>query len=195
MSISLTKGQKISLSKECPGLSHFTLGLGWNPNKYVGSFDFDLDASVFLLGKNDKVTCDEDFIFYKNLDHPSGAIHHTGDDKTGGNSEDGDDEQIIIDLTKVPDNIQKIAFTATIYDAEERDQNFGQVSNAYARLVDNKTGKELLRYDLGEEFSIETAIVVCEIYRHNGEWKYTAIGSGFSGGLGAICQNFGIDAA
>lgn len=194
MSIRLTKGQKISLSKESPGLSEVILGLGWDPNKYVGKFDFDLDASCFLCGDNGRVTSDADFIFYSNPDHPSGAVHHTGDDKTGGNSEDGDDEQIIIDLSKVPANITKIACTATIYDAVNRDQNFGQVSNAYVRLVNSKTNADVVRYELGEEFSIETAIVVCEIYRYNGEWKFNAVGSGFSGGLAALCKNFGIDA-
>lgn len=117
----------------------------------------------------------------------------SGDDRTGGNSDDGDDEQIIVDLTKVPDNIQKIAFTATIYDADKRNQNFGQVSNAYVRLVNENTGAEVVRYNLGEDFSIETAIVICEVYKHNGEWKFNAVGAGFSGGLAALCKNYGID--
>lgn len=194
MSINLSKGQKISLSKEDPSLSKIVVGLGWDTNKYSGGYDFDLDASCFELGANDKVTKDTDFIFYKNLDSTDGAIHHTGDDRTGGNSEDGDDEQIIVDLTKVPDNIQKIAFTATIYDADKRNQNFGQVSNAYVRLVNERTGAEVVRYNLGEDFSIETAIVICEVYKHNGEWKFNAVGAGFSGGLAALCKNYGIDA-
>lgn len=194
MSINLSKGQKISLSKEDPSLSKIVVGLGWDTNKYSGGYDFDLDASCFELGANDKVTKDTDFIFYKNLDSTDGAIHHTGDDRTGGNSDDGDDEQIIVDLTKVPDNIQKIAFTATIYDADKRNQNFGQVSNAYVRLVNESTGVEVVRYNLGEDFSIETAIVICEVYKHNGEWKFNAVGAGFSGGLAALCKNYGIDA-
>lgn len=193
MSINLSKGQKISLSKEDPSLSKIIVGLGWDTNKYSGGYDFDLDASCFELGANDKVTKDTDFIFYKNLDSTDGAIHHTGDDRTGGNSDDGDDEQIIVDLTKVPDNIQKIAFTATIYDADKRNQNFGQVSNAYVRLVNESTGAEVVRYNLGEDFSIETAIVICEVYKHNSEWKFNAVGAGFSGGLAALCKNYGID--
>lgn len=193
MSINLSKGQKISLSKEDPSLSKIIVGLGWDTNKYSGGYDFDLAASCFELGANDKVTKDTDFIFYKNLDSTDGAIHHTGDDRTGGNSDDGDDEQIIVDLTKVPDNIQKIAFTATIYDADKRNQNFGQVSNAYVRLVNESTGAEVVRYNLGEDFSIETAIVICEVYKHNGEWKFNAVGAGFSGGLAALCKNYGID--
>lgn len=194
MSISLSKGQKISLSKEDPSLTKIVVGLGWDTNKYSGGYDFDLDASCFELGANDKVTKETDFIFYKNLDSTDGAIHHTGDDRTGGNSDDGDDEQIIVDLTKIPDNIQKIAFTATIYDADKRNQNFGQVSNAYVRLVNESTGAEIVRYNLGEDFSIETAIVICEVYKHNDEWKFNAVGAGFSGGLAALCKNYGIDA-
>lgn len=193
MSISLEKGQKISLSKEDPNLVQIAVGLGWDPNKYSGGYDFDLDASCFMLGANGKVRKDEDFIFYENLDSANGAIHHTGDDKTGGNSEDGDDETIMVDLSKIPENVQKIAFTATIHKADERNQNFGQVSNAYVRLVNVASGDELLRYDLGEEFSIETALVVCELYRHGNEWKFNAVGAGFSGGLRALCLNYGVD--
>lgn len=193
MSISLSKGQKISLSKEDPSLKKIIVGLGWDTNKYSGGYDFDLDASCFELGANDKITKDSDFIYYENLDSTDGAIHHTGDDTTGGNSAEGDDEQIIVDLTKVPDNIQKIAFTATIYAANKRNQNFGQVSNAYVRLVNENTGNEVIRYNLGEDFSIETAIVICEVYRHNGEWKFNAVGAGFSGGLAALCHNYGLE--
>lgn len=193
MSINLTKGQRISLSKEDPSLTKIIVGLGWDTNRYSGGYDFDLDASCFELGANDKVTKDSDFIFYKNLDSTDGAIHHTGDDRTGGNSEDGDDEQIIVDLTKIPANIQKIAFTATIYDAYNRNQNFGQVSNAYVRLVNDSTGAEIVRYNLGEDFSIETAIVICEVYKSGNEWKFNAVGAGFSGGLEALCRNYGID--
>lgn len=193
MSISLSKGQKISLSKEDPSLKKIIVGLGWDTNKYSGGYDFDLDASCFELGASDKITKDSDFIYYGNLDSTDGAIHHTGDDTTGGNSNEGDDEQIIVDLTKVPDNIQKIAFTATIYAANKRNQNFGQVSNAYVRLVNENTGNEVIRYNLGEDFSIETAIVICEVYRHNDEWKFNAVGAGFSGGLAALCHNYGLE--
>ena len=193
MSINLTKGQKISLTKDNPSLKQVTVGLGWDTNKYSGGFDFDLDASLFECGENGKCRQDRDFIFYGNLDSVDGAIHHTGDDRTGGNSEDGDDEEILIDLSKVDDNVKTIAITATIYDAEKRGQNFGQVSNAYIRLVNTETDTELVRYDLGEEFSIETAIVVAELYRHNGEWKFNAIGNGFNGGLAALCRHFGIN--
>ena len=194
MSINLAKGQKISLTKDNPSLSKITVGLGWDINKYDGGFDFDLDASSFMLGTSGKVRKDSDFIFYGNREGENGCVYHTGDDRTGGSSEEGDDEQIIVDLTKVPDNVDKIAFTVTIYDAVKRNQNFGQVQNAYVRLVDDSTGNEILKYNLGEDFSIETAIVVCEIYKHNNEWKFNAIGSGFQGGLAALCANFGIDA-
>ena len=193
MSVSLHKGQKVSLTKDNPNLSNVTIGLGWDPNKYSGGFDFDLDASVFCCASNGKCRDDRDFIFYGNLDSADGSVHHTGDDRTGGNSDEGDDEQIIIDLSKVSSNIDKIAITATIYEADKRGQNFGQVSNAYIRLVDNVTGNEILRFDLGEDFSVETAIVVAEIYRHNNEWKFNAVGAGFSGGLAALCSNFGIE--
>lgn len=192
MPINLSKGQKISLSKEVPGLSRIMVGLGWDTNRYDGNADFDLDASAFLVGANGKCTCSGDFVFYNNLEHPSGAVKHMGDNRTGDG--EGDDEQIFVDLSKIPANIEKIAVTVTIFDAEKRRQNFGQVSNAYCRMVNDDTGEEIIRYDLGEDFSIETAMVVGELYRHNGEWKFNAIGSGFSGGLAALCQNYGLDA-
>lgn len=191
MGIVLKKGQKIDLTKGNPNLTKITVGLGWDTNTYDGGFDFDLDASVFMVGKSGKVENDVDFIFYNNLRHPSGSVEHKGDNRTGEG--DGDDEAIIVDLTRVPDYIDKIAFTVTIYDAKARNQNFGQVSNAYARVVDENSGSEVLKYDLGEDFSIETAIVVCEIYNHNGEWKFNAIGSGFEGGLDALCKNYGLN--
>ena len=191
MPINLSKGQKISLSKEVPGLSRIMVGLGWDTNRYDGNADFDLDASAFLVGANGKCTCSGDFVFYNNLEHPSGAVKHMGDNRTGDG--EGDDEQIFVDLSKIPANIEKIAVTVTIFDAEKRRQNFGQVSNAYCRMVNDDTGEEIIRYDLGEDFSIETAMVVGELYRHNGEWKFNAIGSGFSGGLAALCQNYGLD--
>lgn len=192
MAVNLTKGQKVDLTKGNPGLTKLVVGLGWDINKYDGGAAFDLDTCAFMLGENNKVTTENDFIFYGNLQHASGSVKHLGDNLTGAG--DGDDEQIIIDLAAVPANIAKIDFTATIYDADTRNQNFGQVSNAYIRVVDESTGTELIRYDLGEDFSIETALVVGEIYRHNGEWKFNAIGAGFSGGLSALCQNYGINA-
>lgn len=193
MPINLSKGQKVDLTKGNPGLSKLMVGLGWDTNKYDGGADFDLDASAFLLGENGKVIKQEDFIFYSNLKHESGAVEHMGDNLTGEG--DGDDEQILVQLPMMPANIAKVAFTVTIYDAEGRRQNFGQVSNAYIRIVDEGTGTELIRYDLGEDFSIETAVVVGELYKHNGEWKFNAIGSGFQGGLAALCANYGIDVA
>lgn len=192
MPINLTKGEKISLTKDNPSLSKITVGLGWDVNKYSGGAEFDLDASVFVCGQNGKCRTEKDFIFYKNLDSVDGAVHHTGDNKTGAG--DGDDEAIQIDLNRVAADVQKIAITVTIYDANNRRQNFGQVSNSYVRVVDDVTGNEIVRFDLGEDFSIETAIVAGEIYRHNGEWKFNAIGAGFQGGLAALCKNYGIDA-
>ena len=193
MAISLTKGQKVDLTKNNPGLKNVLVGLGWDINRFDSGSDFDLDASAFLVQENGKVSGDQDFIFYSNLEHPSGAVVHLGDNRTGAG--DGDDEQITVDLSKVPENIARIAFTVTIYDAESRRQNFGQVANAFIRLVNADTDEEIVRYDLGEDFSIETAMVVGELYRHNGEWKFNAIGSGYQGGLAALCANYGIDAA
>ena len=192
MAVCLTKGQKVDLTKGNPGLSKLLIGLGWDINKYDGGGDFDLDASAFLCGENGKVTGEGDFIFYGNLKHASGCVEHTGDNRTG--DAEGDDEAIYVDLSLVPANITTISFTATIYDAENRHQNFGQVSNAYIRVVDQATGTELIRYDLGEDFSIETAIVVGSLYRNGAEWKFNAVGSGFQGGLAALCNNFGINA-
>ena len=191
MAIQLKKGQKIDLTKGNPGLKHIRLGLGWDTNMFDGGDDFDLDVSLFMVGKSGKVEQDEDFIFYNNLKHPSEAVEHLGDNRTGDG--DGDDEEILVDFSKMPDRIEKIAVTVTIYEAKERRQNFGQVNNSYVRVVNSDNEEELLRYDLGEEFSIETAIVVCEIYRHNGEWKFSAVGSGFEGGLEALCKNFGVN--
>ncbi|MCI6738298.1 MAG: TerD family protein [Intestinibacter sp.] len=191
MAITLSKGQKVSLTKGNPGLKHLVVGLGWDTNKYDGGFDFDLDSAAFLLGESGKVNSDADFVFYNNLKHSSGAVEHLGDNLTGAG--DGDDEQIKVDLSLVPANVSKIAFTVTIHEALERRQNFGQVSNSFVRVVNEDTKEELLNYELGEDFSIETAIVVCEIYRHNGEWKFNALGSGFEGGLEALCKNFGIN--
>ncbi len=191
MAVNLSKGQKIDLTKGNPGLSKIVVGLGWDINRYDGGYDFDLDAAAFLLGANGKVTSDADFVFYNNLKHPSGSVEHMGDNRTGAG--EGDDEQILIDLNAVPANIQKIDFTVTIYEADERQQNFGQVSNAYIHVLDETNSRELIRYDLGEDFSIETAMVVGEIYRHQGEWKFNAIGSGFKGGLRALGLNYGVN--
>lgn len=191
MAISLKKGQKVDLTKTNPGLTKILIGLGWDTNKYDGGSEFDLDAAAFLLGGNGKVTSDADFVFYNNLKHASGSVEHLGDNLTGAG--EGDDEEIKIDLAKVPDNIEKIDFTVTIHEAEARKQNFGQVSNAFIRVVDEANNTELIRYDLGEDFSIETAVVVGELYRNSGEWKFNAIGSGFEGGLAALGRNFGVD--
>ena len=171
MPINLSKGQKVDLTKGNPGLKNIMVGLGWDG----------------------KCPTDKEFVFYGNLAHPSESVKHMGDNLTGEG--EGDDEQIQIDLSKVPANIERIAFTVTIYEAEARRQNFGQVSNSFIRLVDETTGKEMIRYDLGEDFSIETAVVVGELYRHNGEWKFNAIGSGFQGGLAALCGHYGIEVA
>ena len=192
MPISLQKGQKVDLTKTNPGLIKITVGLGWDVNKYDGGNDFDLDAAAFLLGESGKVKDQSDFVFYSNKEHTSGSVIHMGDNRTGAG--EGDDEVIQVDLSKIPADTQKITFTVTIYDAETRNQNFGQVSNAYIRIIDESKNEELIRYDLGEDFSIETAVVVGELYRNNGEWKFNAIGSGFQGGLAALCANFGIDA-
>lgn len=191
MAVSLSKGQKVDLTKGNPGLSKIIVGLGWDTNKYDGGADFDLDAAAFLLAANGKVASDSDFVFYGNLKHSSGGVEHMGDNLTGEG--DGDDEQIKVNLAAVPASVDKIGFTVTIYDAESRKQNFGQVSNAYIRIVDETSNAELIRYDLGEDFSVETAVVVGELYRNNGEWKFNAIGSGFQGGLKALCQNYGVN--
>lgn len=192
MAVSLKKGQKVDLTKKNPGLKKVVIGLGWDTNKYDGTHDFDLDAAAFLTGENGKVTSDNDFVFYNNQKDPSESVTHLGDNLTGAG--EGDDEQVKIDLEKVPANIQKISFTVTIHEAAERSQNFGQVSNAFIRVVNETSDEELIRYDLSEDFSIETAVVVGELYRHGSEWKFAAVGSGFEGGLAALCGNFGIDA-
>lgn len=193
MPISLSKGQKVDLTKGNPGLKKIMVGLGWDVNAFDTGADFDLDTAAFMLGSDGKCPTDKEFIFYGNLQHASEAVIHQGDNLTG--SGEGDDEQIMVDLTKVPANVERIAFTVTIYEAEARKQNFGQVSNAFIRLVDETTGQEMIRYDLGEDFSIETAVVVGELYRNNGEWKFNAIGSGFQGGLAALCGHYGIEVA
>jgi len=193
MGVNLSKGQRVSLDKN---MTMAMIGLGWDVKQFDGGADFDLDASAFLLGANGKVRTDADFIFYNNLESVDHSVKHMGDNLTGEG--DGDDEVIVIDFTKVPADVQKIAITVTIYDAQTRGQNFGQVSNAYVRVArmaneNDMNGSEVLRFDLGEEFSIETAVVVCEIYRHNGDWKFNAVGSGYQGGLAALGRAYGVN--
>ena len=190
MPVCLSKGQKVSLTKDNPGLQKVVIGLGWDINRYDTGGDFDLDAAAFLLTDSGKVSRQEDFVFYGNQKDPSGAVQHMGDNRTGEG--EGDDEQILMDLTKIPDQITKIAITVTIYDGEARRQNFGQVNNSFVRIYNEQNGQEILRYDLEEDFSIETAVVFGELYRHNGEWKFNALGSGYQGGLAALCASYGI---
>lgn len=190
--ISLSKGEAISLTKVAPGLKTAMVGLGWDPiNQGMVGADFDLDASVFLLDDNDRAHGIQDFIFYGNLKGGNGAVEHMGDNLTGGG--DGDDEQIMIDFDKVPAHISKIAVAITIYEYDIRRQNFGMVHNSFVRVVDTKTDKEIIRYNLGEDFSAETAIIACEFYKYNGEWKLKAIGQGYAGGLKALGQSFGLN--
>lgn len=190
MSISLVKGQKIDLTKG-NDLRKAIIGLGWDLNNYDGGYEFDLDAAAFLVDANGKASDEFDFIFYNNLKHPSGSVIHTGDNRTGEG--EGDDEQIVIEFSKIPAKVERIAITVTIHDAENRGQNFGQISNAYVRVVNEETNEELTRYDLTEDYSIETAMVVCELYRQGAEWKFNAIGSGFQGGLSSLCKKYGLE--
>ncbi len=191
MPISLQKGQKVSITKGNPGLTNVVVGLGWDINKFDTGGAFDLDTAAFLLTDSGRVSTQDDFIFFGNLKHPTGCVQHLGDNLTGAG--DGDDEQIKINLSLVPSSITKIALTVTIYDAEVRSQNFGQVNNAFIRIYNEVTGEEILRYDLGEDFSIETAAVFGELYKYGDEWKFNAIGSGYQGGLAALCNNYGIE--
>ncbi|AMW77878.1 chemical-damaging agent resistance protein C [Acinetobacter sp. TGL-Y2] len=190
MAISLSKGGNLSLSKTDPSLNQVLIGLGWDTRATDGA-DFDLDASAFLLGANDKVRGETDFIFYNQTRSPEGSVEHMGDNRTGEG--DGDDETVKIDLAKVPAEIQKIAITVTIHDAISRKQNFGQVQNAFIRVVNNQTQVELVRFDLNEDYSTETAMIFGELYRHNNEWKFRAVGQGYNGGLSAMCQQYGIN--
>ena len=192
MAISLAKGQKIDLTKTNPGLKKVLVGLGWDTNKYDGGSDFDLDASAFLLGDNGKAAAEGDFIFYNNPKHASGSVESLGDNKTGEGA--GDDEIVKVDLAAVPESVKRIEFTVTIHEADARRQNFGMVENSYIRVMDEANGNELIRYDLGEDYSVETAVVVGALYRQGAEWKFQAIGSGFSGGLAALVKNYGLDA-
>ena len=195
MAVSLSKGGKVSLAKVATdagisgGLTKIMVGLGWDVNRYDGGADFDLDAAAFMLAGTGKVRSSDDFIFYNQKVGP--GVEHMGDNRTGEG--EGDDEVINVDLNAIPADIERVSFTLTIDQAEQRNQNFGMVENSYIRVVDAASGTELIRYDLGEDFSVETAVVVADLYRHNGEWKFNAIGSGFSGGLAALCANFGVD--
>lgn len=189
MAVTLSKGQNVSLSKTDPLLKHILIGLGWDARSSDGQ-DFDLDASVFMTADNGKVPSDDYFVFYNQLKSPCGSVQHTGDNLTGDG--DGDDESVIVELEKVPANIKSLFVTVTIHDAETRRQNFGQVSNAFVRLVNHETGQEVLRFDLSEDYSTETAMVFGEVYRHNGDWKFRAIGQGYTGGLLALCNQYGV---
>ena len=190
MAISLQKGQKISLEKVAPGLVAGFIGLGWDVNPTDTGTDFDLDASVFLLGANEKIVSEKHFIFYNNLasPDPDQSVKLLGDNRTGEG--EGDDEGLIIDLRKVPEDVEKIVITVTIHEADKRGQNFGQVRNAYVRLVDVQSKEEVLRYDLEEDFSIETAIIMAEVYRKSGEWRINAVGAGYQGGLQALLDRY-----
>lgn len=190
MSISLQKGQRISLAKVAPSLTAGFIGLGWDVNATDTGTDFDLDASVFLLGANDKLISDKHFIFYNNLisPDPDQSVKLLGDNRTGEG--EGDDEGLIVDLRKIPEDVVKIVITVTIHEADKRGQNFGQVSNAYIRLVDVQNKSEVLRYDLSEEFSVETAVIMAELYNKEGEWRVNAVGSGFQGGLEALLNRY-----
>jgi tellurium resistance protein TerD len=192
MAIQLSKGQRIDLTKNDPTLQKIVIGLGWDVKQFDGGQDYDLDASAFILNASGKCRSDLDFIFYNNLQSSDGSVIHTGDNRTGEG--DGDDEQIKIDLSKIPQDVQKVAITVTIHDADVRHQNFGQIANAFVRLVNEDTGVEVLRYDLGEDFSIETAVVFCEIYKHGNDWKFNAVGSGYQGGLQALVNAYGLNA-
>lgn len=192
MAVNLKKSQGVSLKKDDgTSLKHVIVGMGWDVNRYDGGGKFDLDVAAFMTAANGKVRSEKDFIFFNNPDDADGSVHHTGDNRTGAG--DGDDEQILVDLEKVPADIVKISFTCTIYDAEARKQTFGAVENAYIKVYDADTNEEQVNFDLTEDKDCETAIVVGELYRHDGAWKFKAIGEGFSGGLDALCHNFGID--
>lgn len=190
MAISLNKGGNISLSKEDPNLVRVLAGLGWDTRTTDGQ-DFDLDASAFMLDISGKVRSDADFIFYGQLRSADGSVEHTGDNRTGEG--DGDDEVLKLNLQKIPADVQKIVLTVTIHDAEARRQNFGQVQNAFVRIVNEDTNREITRFDLGEDYSTETAMIFGELYRHNGEWKFRAVGQGYAGGLRAMCHQFGVN--
>lgn len=184
MAINLQKGQKIDI-----GLSKMTIGLGWDPNEGTGS-DFDLDASAFMIDDKRQIPSEPFFVFYGNIDSPENALHHTGDDPTGGNSADGDDESIEVDLSKVDSRINEILFVVTIHDAITRRQNYGQVRNSYIRIVDDHTGQEVAKYELGEDFSVETAVEFGRLYKRNGQWKFEASGIGYKEDLAFFLSKY-----
>ena len=190
MSVSLAKGGNVSLTKEAPGMTNVLVGLGWDARTTTGT-DFDLDASAILLKADGKVLSDKHFIFFNNLTSPDGSVQHTGDNLTGEG--DGDDEAIKVDLGKVPAEVDKIVFPVSIYEGQARQQGFGQVRNAFIRIVDQGSNKEVARYDLTEDASTETAMVFGELYRNNNEWKFRAVGQGYSSGLVGIAQDFGVN--
>jgi len=193
MAVSLKKGGSISLTKDAPALKKILVGLGWKESETDGE-DFDLDASAFMVKDNGKVRSDKDFIFYGQLESSNGAVQHQGDELSGGTG-DEDSEQIHIDLEKIPDLIKRIVFTVTIYEADDRGQNFGQVESAYIRIVNRDNGKEIVRFDLSEDYDTETAMIFGEVYRHNNEWKFKAVGEGVTGSLGVLCEKFGVEVA
>jgi tellurium resistance protein TerD len=190
MAVSLSKGGNVSLSKEAPGLSNIVIGLGWDSRVTDGAA-FDLDASAFMLKEDGKVRADSDFIFYNNAKSSDGSVEHTGDNTTGEG--EGDDEQIKANLGAIPADVAKVSVTVTIHDAEARGQNFGMIQSAFIRVVNAANNTEIVRYDLSEDFSTETAMIFGEIYRHGGEWKFKAVGQGFAGGLGPLARNFGVN--
>lgn len=192
MAVSLQKGGNVSLSKSAPSLKKILVGLGWDARPSDGA-DFDLDASAFLVEDNGKVRNEQDFIFYNQLTSPCASVEHTGDNRTGAG--DGDDEALKIDLSKVPDRVKRIIVCVTIHEAQARQQNFGQVSDAFMRIVNLENDIEIARFDLSEDYSTETAMIFGEIYAHNGEWKFKAVGQGFAGGLKILCQQFGVAVA
>ena len=193
MAVKLNKGGNISLSKSSPNLKRIMIGLGWEERTTAGE-DFDLDASVLLLGEYGKVRSDNDFIFYNQLKSACGSVEHMGDNKEGASGGD-DAEQIKVDLGKVPTYVQRLVVSVTIHDADMRRQNFGQVGGAYIRIVDQEGNLEIARFDLSEDYSTETAMVFGEVYRRDSEWKFKAVGQGYAGGLEALCRQFGVDVA
>ncbi|MEM9196264.1 MAG: TerD family protein [Pseudomonadota bacterium] len=190
MAVSLSKGGNVSLSKEAPGLKAITVGLGWDTRATDGA-DFDLDASLFITADTGKVRSDADFIFYNNVKSADGSVEHMGDNRTGEG--EGDDEQVKIALDKVATDVKKLVFAVTIHEADSRSQNFGMVQNAFIRVVNQAGEVEIARYDLSEDFSTETALIFGEVYRHNDEWKFKAVGQGFAGGLGALAREHGVN--
>lgn len=190
MGVSLQKGGNVSLDKVAPGMTKLLIGLGWDERSTDG-VEFDLDASIFLLKSDGKVRGDNDFIFYNKLTSDCGSIEHQGDNRTGAG--EGDDESVKVNLSSVPQEVSKVSVVVTIHDAQARNQNFGQVTNAFIRLVNDETNEEVARYDLSEDYSIETAMIFGDVYRHSGEWKFKAIGQGYEGGLSALAKGFGIN--